>query len=70
MDLEDVQQRLTRAMACVAAGQIAIALGFSPYGAVMPELRQALGELQELMRLVTAASEQQARPVEPTDPPR
>ena len=69
MDLEDVQQRLTRAMAGVIRGQIGIQL-MCPQGALMAELRQALCELQELMRLVTEASDQRARPVEPTDPPR
>ena len=69
MDREDIQQRLTRAMAGVSRGQIGIKL-LCPQGAVMAELRQALCELRELMRLVTEASDQQASPVEPTDPPR
>ena len=68
MDLEDIQRRLTRTMGLNAQ---AILWAQSPRNERVCQLcRHAAVELQELMRLVTAARDQQARPVEPTDPPR
>lgn len=68
MDREDIQQRLTRAMGLNAQAML---WAQSPRNELVCQLcRNAAVELQELMRLVTEASDQQARPVEPTDPPR
>lgn len=68
MDLEDVQQRLTRAMGLNAQAML---WAQSPRNERVYQLcRHAAVELQELMWLVTAASDQQASTVEPTNPPR
>ena len=70
MDLQDVQQRLTRAMATNAQAAL-LAIHQVPRNDTVCRLcLRAQDELEELMWLVTAASDQQARPVEPTDPPR
>ena len=70
MDLENIQRRLTRAMAANAEAALLAMHGFPRNDAVCHLCLRAQDELEELMWLVTAASEQQARPVEPTDPPR
>lgn len=70
MDREDVQRRLTQAMAANAEAALLAMHGFPRNDAVCHLCLVAGNELQEAMRLVTAASDQRAGSVEPTDPPR
>lgn len=60
MDLEDIQRRLTRAMAANAEAALLAMHGFPRNDAVCHLCLVAGNELQELMRLVTAASDQQS----------